>query len=173
MVVRSERSRVGSARIGPRRSAYRARLDPNRASRPHSPPAPPPPPRPRTKALLCDRRSGPARRLSSRSIRLSAESICRWGLRGRGLEGDRHRPRRADWRKRVGVEPTRHVVRISPDLKSGRPTGVRSSSFLRFRSRARFRRAFAVVVVVAAAVAAVAAAAAGRPFISACRSCAR
>ena len=29
------------------------------------------------------------------------------------------------WRKRVGVEPTRDVERPSPDLKSGRPTGVR------------------------------------------------
>ena len=38
----------------------------------------------------------------------------------------RHRP--CGWRKRVGVEPTRHVVRVSPDLKSERPTGVRSSS---------------------------------------------
>ena len=32
------------------------------------------------------------------------------------------------WRKSVGVEPTRDVVRPSPDLKTGRPTGVRSSS---------------------------------------------
>jgi hypothetical protein len=32
------------------------------------------------------------------------------------------------WRKSVGVEPTRDVVRPSPDLKSERPTGVRSSS---------------------------------------------
>ena len=32
------------------------------------------------------------------------------------------------WRKSVGVEPTRHVERVSLDLKSRRPTGVRSSS---------------------------------------------
>ena len=36
------------------------------------------------------------------------------------------------WRKSVGVEPTRDVVRPSLDLKSRRPTGVRSSSFLSF-----------------------------------------
>ncbi len=32
------------------------------------------------------------------------------------------------WRKSVGVEPTRDVERPSLDLKSRRPTGVRSSS---------------------------------------------
>ena len=36
------------------------------------------------------------------------------------------------WRKSVGVEPTRGVVRPSLDLKSRRPTGVRSSSLLSF-----------------------------------------
>ena len=36
------------------------------------------------------------------------------------------------WRKSVGVEPTRDVVRPSLDLKSRRPTGVRSSSLLSF-----------------------------------------
>ena len=30
----------------------------------------------------------------------------------------------------MGVEPTRHVERVSPDLKSERPTGVRSSSMV-------------------------------------------
>ena len=34
------------------------------------------------------------------------------------------------WRKSVGVEPTRDVVRLSLDLKSRRPTRVRSSSKL-------------------------------------------
>ena len=37
------------------------------------------------------------------------------------------------WRKSVGVEPTRDVVRPSLDLKSRRPTGVRSSSLLSIR----------------------------------------
>ena len=37
----------------------------------------------------------------------------------------------AAWRKRVGVEPTRDVERPSPDLKSGRPTGVRFFSLVR------------------------------------------
>jgi len=36
------------------------------------------------------------------------------------------------WRKSVGVEPTRDVVRPSLDLKSRRPTGVRSSPILFF-----------------------------------------
>lgn len=27
------------------------------------------------------------------------------------------------WRKDMGVEPTRRALRISPELKSGRPTG--------------------------------------------------
>ena len=36
------------------------------------------------------------------------------------------------WRKSVGVEPTKDVVRPSLDLKSRRPTGVRSSSLLSF-----------------------------------------
>ena len=36
------------------------------------------------------------------------------------------------WRKSAGVEPTRDVVRPSLDLKSRRPTGVRSSSLLSF-----------------------------------------
>ena len=35
---------------------------------------------------------------------------------------------KAGWRKGAGVEPTRDVERLSPDLKSGRPTGVRFPS---------------------------------------------
>ena len=38
-----------------------------------------------------------------------------------------------DWRKRVGVEPTRDVSRPSPVLKTGRPTGERFSSVNEFR----------------------------------------
>jgi hypothetical protein len=45
---------------------------------------------------------------------------------GAGLAARAHQGRR--WRKGVGVEPTRHAGRVSPVLKTGRPTGVRCPS---------------------------------------------
>ena len=73
------------------------------------------------RASWCGILAGPPGR---RNALPAPEPGCAAGARTRWPANTLH----AGWRKRVGVEPTRHVVRVSPDLKSERPTGVRSSS---------------------------------------------